>query len=63
LLNCFRRDIERSRETLGDVLDKARFWERFAVETLNELQIQMLNRLSDSFEGKLTTSKWAKLAK
>jgi Fic family protein len=45
------------------VLNKARFWERFAREPLNERQIEVLNRLLDGFEGKLTTSKWAKLAK
>jgi Fic family protein len=53
----------RSQETLGAVLGKAHFWERFAKEPLNERQIKVLNRLLDGFEGKLTTSKWAKLAK
>ena len=62
-LNCLLRAIENSRETLGAVLGKARFWERFAKEPLNERQIKMLNKLLDGFEGKLTTSKWAKLAK
>jgi Fic family protein len=62
-LNCLGRAIEGAQETLGAVLDKARFWERFATEALNERQIKVLNRLLDGFEGKLTTSKWAKLAK
>ena len=62
-LNCLLRAIEGSHETLGSVLVKARFWERFAKEPLNERQIKVLNRLLDGFEGKLTTSKWAKLAK
>ena len=62
-LNCLGRAIERSRETLGAVLDQARFWERFAAEALNERQIKVLNRLFDGFEGKPTTSKWAKLVK
>ena len=57
------RAIEGAQVTLSVVLDKARFWERFAREALNERQIKMLNRLLDGFEGKLTTSKWAKLAK
>jgi len=39
------------------------FWERFAKEPLNERQIKILNRLLDGFEGKLTTSKWAKITK
>ena len=62
-LNCLLRAIEGAQETLGAVLDKALFWERFAKEPLKERQIKVLNRLLDGFEGKLTTSKWAKLAK
>jgi Fic family protein len=62
-LNCLGRAIEGAQETLGAVLVKARFWERFATEALNERQIKVLNRLLGGFEGKLTTSKWAKLAK
>ncbi len=62
-LNCLLRAIEGAQETLSAVLQKARFWERFAKEPLNERQIKILNRLLDGFEGKLTTSKWAKIAK
>ena len=62
-LECLLRAIEAAQNTLSAVLDKARFWERFAKEPLNERQIKVLNRLLDGFEGKLTSSKWAKLAK
>ncbi len=62
-LGCLGRAIDGARETLGEVLQKARFWERFATEALNERQIKVLNRLLDGFDGKLTTSKWAKIAK
>ncbi len=62
-LTCLQRAIEGAQETLGAVLDKARFWGRFAREPLNERQIKVLNSLLDGFEGKLTTSKWAKIAK
>jgi len=62
-LNCLLGAIEGAQQTLGVVLGKARFWERFAKEPLNERQIKVLNRLLDGFEGKLTTSKWAKIAK
>ena len=48
---------------LSDVLAKARFWERVAGTPINERQRMMLNRLLDGFEGKLTTSQYAKLAK
>jgi Fic family protein len=62
-LNCLDRAIEGAQETLSAVLNKAHFWERFAKEPLNERQIKILNKMLDGFEGKLTSSKWAKLAK
>ncbi len=62
-LDCLLRAIEGAQGTLSAVLAKARFWERFAKQPLNERQIAVLNRLLDGFEGKLTSSKWAKLAK
>jgi Fic family protein len=62
-LGCLLRAIEGTHDTLGFVLNKAKFWERFAREPLNERQIKALNRLLDGFEGKLTTSRYAKLAK
>lgn len=62
-LNCLLQAIEGAQASLSTVLNKARFWERFAKEPLNERQIKILNKLLDGFEGKLTTSKWAKMAK
>ena len=62
-LNCLLRAIEGAETTLGAVLLKARFWERFAKEPLNARQIAVLDKLLQGLEGKLTTSKWAKLAK
>ena len=62
-LNCMLRAIEGAQDTLSDVLTKARFWERFAKEPFNKRQVKVLNRLLDGFEGKLTTSKWAKITK
>lgn len=62
-LSCLLRAIDGARDTLGAVLSKSQFWERFAKEPLNERQIKVLNRMLDGFEGKLTTSKWARLAK
>jgi Fic family protein len=62
-LECLLHAINGASTTLAAVLTKARFWERFAKEPLNERQIEVLNRLLDGFEGKLTSSKWAKLAK
>lgn len=63
-LSCLQRAIHSAQDTLGIVLAKASFWERFAQESLNERQINMLNRLLDGcFEGNLTSSKWAKMTK
>ena len=62
-LNCLLRAIEGSEDTIGVVTQKARFWDQFVKEPLNDRQIKVLNKLLDGFEGKLTTSKWAKIAK
>jgi Fic family protein len=62
-LDCLDKAIKGAHATLSDVLAKARFWERVAGTPINERQRMMLNRLLDGFEGKLTTSKYAKLAK
>jgi len=62
-LNCLLRAIVASEETLGAVMVKARFWDRYAKAPLNNRQIKVMNKLLDGFEGKMTTSKWAKIAK
>jgi Fic family protein len=55
--------VVHAHHTLDAVLSKARFWQRVSGAALNERQVKVLNRLLDGFEGKLTTSKWAALAK
>ncbi|RIY41179.1 Fic family protein [Neopusillimonas maritima] len=55
--------VEQAHTTLDQVLAKVRFWQWAAAIPMNERQIKVLNRLLDGFEGKLTTSKWATLAK
>ena len=62
-LGCLGRAIEGAQTTLATVLAKARFWERVADFPVNERQRVVLNRLLDGFEGKLTTTKYAALAK
>ena len=62
-LVCLGRAFERAETILAAVLNKARFWDRFAATELNERQRSMINRLLNGFEGKLTSSKWAKLEK
>ncbi len=62
-LGCLGRAIDGAQTTLSAVLAKARFWERIRDVPLNDRQRLVLNRLLDGLEGKLTTSKYAKLAK
>ena len=62
-LDCLDRAFDSTEETLGSVLQKARFWEIHTERSFNDRQRMMLNQLLDGIEGKLTTSKWAKMMK
>lgn len=62
-LGCFERAIAGAQGVLERTLRKARFWERNSGQDLNERQRRILDRLLDGFEGKLTTRRWATLAK
>jgi Fic family protein len=62
-LGTLARAVASAQSTLDAVLLKARFWQRWAGTPLNERQAKLLNRLLDGFEGKLTSSKWAAIAK
>jgi len=62
-LETFSKALEGTEALLGDVLRKARFWEKQAGQELNARQTAMLKKLLDGFEGNLTSSKWAKIAK
>jgi len=62
-LECFARAIQGAGDLLEQVLRKARVWERINQGPVNARQRVVLNRLLDGFEGKLTSSKYAKLAK
>ena len=62
-IGCLGRALDGTETTLAFVLRKARFWDRYARVPLNGRQRLMLNQLLDGFEGKLTSSTWAKIAK
>ena len=62
-LNCMYRALLNTEDTLQAVLAKADFWEEHKDTSLNSRQRLMLNKLLDGFEGKLKTSKWAKITK
>lgn len=62
-LQALLRALEQAQLTLDAVLHKTRFWQQYASAALNTRQVKVLNRLLDGFEGKLTSSKWAAIAK
>jgi Fic family protein len=62
-LGCLDRAIANSESSLGSILAKGRFWSRLSGVPIQERQQRVLNRVLDGFEGKLTTQKWAALAK
>jgi Fic family protein len=62
-LACLNHAFEGADGILSNVLAKARFWQNHEGEGFNERQRMMLNRLLNGFEGKLTSSKWALIAK
>jgi len=62
-LCCLDHALDRAEIILSSVLKKASFWETHAATPLNNRQRMILNRLLNGLEGKLTSSKYAKLAK
>ncbi len=62
-LACLHSALKNTDHILAQVLAKATFWEKHRATILNERQRLLLNKLFDGFEGKLNTSKWAKIAK
>ncbi len=62
-LNCLYRALKNSDKTIEKVIHKADFWDKHKNTELNSRQRLMLNKLLDGFEGKLKTSKWAKITK
>ncbi len=62
-LNCLKNAMLATESTTQKILRKAEFWTIHANTPLNERQRMMLNKLLDGFDGKLKSSKWAKIAK
>jgi Fic family protein len=62
-LECLDRAFDKADETLMSVMAKAHFWDAIKGKPLNERQQLVINRLLDGFDGKLTSSKWARFAK
>ena len=62
-LQCLDRAFSGTNEILANVLMKARFWETNAGIGLNDRQNKVVNRMLNGLEGKMTSSKWAKMVK
>ena len=62
-LSCLINSIKSTDTTLEKVLFKADFWNKHSKTIINERQKKILNKLLIGFDGKLTSSKWAKIAK
>jgi len=62
-LDYLGRAIDGSDQALAAVLKKAQLWQRINPKPVNERQRLVINRLLNNFQGYLTTSKYAKLAK
>lgn len=62
-LHCLKNAMLATENTTQKILRKAGFWKLHEHTPVNERQRLMLNKLFDGFEGKLQTSKWAKITK
>lgn len=62
-LNCMERALIDAKNIYIDVMQKTHFWQKHQIENFNTRQRIILNKLLDGFEGKLTSSKWAKITK
>lgn len=62
-LAALGRALDSAHQTLDAVLAKAGVWQRLTALPLNARQTKLIYRLLDGFEGKLTSSKWAAIAK
>ncbi len=61
--NCLDKAMKSALSTLEAILEKKQFWETLAGVSLNDRQRKVINLLLEDFQGKLTSTKWAKLTK
>jgi len=62
-MDCLKNSIDATEHTTQRIIQKAVFWKKYDKTSFNERQRLVLNKLLDGFEGKLQTSKWAKITK
>jgi len=62
-IDCLGKAVQKSIQTVNRTVEKTAFWDRYRNFALNSRQIKIINMLFDGFDGKLQTSKWAKINK
>jgi len=62
-LHCLKNAMLTTEKTSQQILKKAEFWKHHEKTSINERQRKTLNMLFNKFEGKLQSSKWAKINK
>jgi len=62
-LTCMKKALLASEQATSRILRKATFWAVHEGTPVNERQRLIINKLFDGFEGKLQSSKWAKICK
>jgi Fic family protein len=60
---CLIHAMDSTEVTLSKVLQKGAFWKIHSTKVLNERQQKVIHKMLDGFDGKLTSSKWAKINK
>lgn len=62
-VQCLRAAVQTSLDQVQIVLKKVQFWESYCDLNINARQKKVVDMLLTHFEGKLTTAKYAKIAK
>ena len=62
-LDCLENALLNTEQVISGILQKATYWDKHRAVALNPRQIKILNQLWSGFDGKLTSSKWAKIGK
>jgi Fic family protein len=62
-LNCLKNALFATEHGLRKTMRKTEFWKIHEHTPMNERQRGMVNKLLDGLEGKLQSSKWAKMSK
>ncbi len=60
---CLKKSICNADELAGKIVHKALCWQKFSQITPDDSKRKIISMLFDGFEGKLTSSKWAKICK